>query len=368
MKRLKIILSICLAFIYTTAFAQLAEVYRIRAEQGDASAQYNLGVCYKRGEGGVGRDYSKAVYWYRKAAEQGLADAQHNLGVCYLNGEGVPQDIEKAVFWWEKAAVQGFVTSQYNLGYCYELGEGVDVDYNKAVYWYKKAAEQGDKDAQSALDDLVVSSTQNGYEYVDLGLSVKWATCNVGASNPWEYGGYYQWAGTQDVSSTSINLDWNNCPYHTGSDKFSGWTRYIASNSSHYWSGSGSPDNKKSLNPSDDVAYAKLGSSWRMPTEDEWRELKEKCTWTYTTVNGVKGQKVTSNIPGYTDRSIFLPATGYRNGDNLYEAGTNGYYWSSTTDTYPYMACDIYFSGECSYVTESFHERFYGLSVRPVQK
>lgn len=367
MKRLKIILSICLAFIYTTAFAQLAEVYRIRAEQGDASAQYNLGVCYKRGEGGVGRDYSKAVYWYREAAEQGLADAQHNLGVCYLNGEGVPQDIEKAVFWWEKAAVQGFVTSQYNLGYCYELGEGVDVDYNKAVYWYKKAAEQGDKDAQSALDDLVVSSTQNGYEYVDLGLSVKWATCNVGASNPWEYGAYYQWAGTRDVSSTSINLDWNNCPYHTGSSYSSGFTKYISSDNSSYWSGPGSPDDKTVLDSGDDVVCVELGGSWRMPTDNEWRELRQNCTWTWTTINGVNGYEVTSKKPNYTGRSIFLPAAGYRHGDNLNDVGSHGYYWSSSLYAYhPDSACSLYYySEDISWATEFRHN---GLSVRPVQK
>lgn len=415
MKRLKVILFICLLLACTTVVAQTASDYRKAAEQGDAVAQYLLGLGYHRGDG-VAVDYSQAVYWLKKSAEQGYFDAQFLLASCYVIGNGVTVDYPQAVYWLKKAADQGQVNAQSMLGDFYYKGLGVTQDRSQALSWWIKAAAKRDAHSQFMLgvelylsdsyklaykwlniavhnqeissDDLLhatyilealeekgynaSSSTETSshkeYEYVDLGLSVKWATCNVGASNPWEYGGYYQWAGTQDVSSTSINLDWNNCPYHTGLDMFSGWTRYIASNSSHYWSGSGSPDNKKSLNPSDDVAYAKLGSSWRMPTEDEWRELKEKCTWTYTTVNGVKGQKVTSNIPGYTDRSIFLPATGYRNGDNLYEAGTNGYYWSSTTDTYPYMACDIYFSGECSYVTESFHERFYGLSVRPVQK
>ena len=201
---------------------------------------------------------------------------------------------------------------------------------------------------------------------VDLGLSVFWASFNVGASSPEEYGGYYQWAGTQDVTSTSIYLDWNNCPYHSGSNSSTGWTKYIPSDKSSYWSGSGSPDNKTVLELSDDIAHVKLGGKWRMPTEAEWEELINNCTWTWTTQNGVNGYKVTGKKSAYTSKSIFLPAAGCRNSDYLYNVGTRGYYWSSSLNTgYPYYAYVLYFYPPGS-VDTSNDRRYGGLSVRPV--
>lgn len=215
----------------------------------------------------------------------------------------------------------------------------------------------------------------DGYEYVDLGLSVKWATCNVGASSPEEFGGYYQWAGTRDVTSTNIKLDWDNCPYHTGADRSSGWTKYVTSNKSSYWSGRGNPDNKTVLDPGDDVAQVRRGGKWRIPTETEWEELQDCCTWTRTTQNGVEGIKVTSKKSGYTNRSIFLPVTGYRSSNSLLSGfnfiSNDGCYWSSScaSDT-PSASCFIIqlpvtssskasrWSGGCV--------RYYGMSVRPV--
>ena len=84
-------------------------------------------------------------------------------------------------------------------------------------------------------------------------LSVKWANANLGASSPGDYGGYYQWAGTEDVSDTSIILKWNNCPYHIGYDEYSGWTKY--NTDSDY----GTVDNKTTLEASDDAATVNLG-------------------------------------------------------------------------------------------------------------
>ena len=203
---------------------------------------------------------------------------------------------------------------------------------------------------------------------VDLGLSVFWGTCNIGASSPEEYGGYYQWAGTQDVTSTSIYLDLNNCPYHSGSNSSTGWTKYIPSDKSSYWSGSGSPDNKPVLEPSDDIAHVKLGGKWRMPTEAEWEELINNCIWTWTTQNGVNGYKVTSKKSGYTNRSIFLPAAGYRIYDNLYLVRSNGYYWSSSLNTgYPDEACELAF-GSDRVGTYNYLPRSRGHSVRPVSE
>ena len=99
------------------------DALRKAAEQGDAVAQYNLGVCYANGNG-VNQDMTEAVKWWRLAAEQGDAVAQYNLGVCYANGNGVNQDMTEAVKWWRKAAEQGNADAQYNLGGCYYNGAG----------------------------------------------------------------------------------------------------------------------------------------------------------------------------------------------------------------------------------------------------
>lgn len=123
---------------------------RKAAEQGDATAQFNLGYCYCKGQG-VPQDYAEAVKWYRKAAEQGEAGAQCNLGNCYQKGEGVPQDYAEAIRWYRKAAEQGDAGAQYNLGLCYDASLGVPMNIFEAVKWYRKAAEQGHAGAQCNL-------------------------------------------------------------------------------------------------------------------------------------------------------------------------------------------------------------------------
>ena len=131
-------------------FAEAAERYRKAAEQGDASAQVNLGNCYYSGDG-VPQDYAEAVKWYRKAAEQGYAEAQYNLGVCYDFGTGTEQDEAEAVKWYRKAAEQEYANAQNNLGNCYYSGLGVQQNYTEAVKWYRKAAAQGNAIGQNNL-------------------------------------------------------------------------------------------------------------------------------------------------------------------------------------------------------------------------
>ena len=200
-------------------------------------------------------------------------------------------------------------------------------------------------------------------EYVDLGLSVKWATCNLGASTPTEYGGYYQWAGTKDVSDTKINLDMYNCPYHSGSSWNKGWTKYNTDPSY------GTVDNKTVLEAMDDAASVALGGKWRMPTAEEWQELRnpDNCSWTLTTIDGVNGYKVQSKKSGYTDNWIFLPAAGYRNSNDLYDVGSYGNYWSSSLKSdRPGDAYNMWFYLNSFFRTHNY--RFYGYSVRPVSE
>ena len=191
------------------------------------------------------------------------------------------------------------------------------------------------------------------HEYVDLGLSVKWATCNVGASKPEDYGDYFAWGET----TTKSTYDWSTYKYCNGS--YNTLTKY--NNSSSY----GSVDNKTTLELADDAARANWGGSWRMPTDSELTELREQCTWTWTTQNGVNGYKVTSKKSGYTNKSIFLPAAGYRDDSSLFGAGSYGRYWSSSlyTDN-PSRAWGVYFYSSSVY--RYYYFRNYGFSVRPV--
>ena len=121
---------------------QAAEWFHKAAGQGLASAQHNLGLCYFEGRG-VERDDAQAAEWFRKAAEQGDANAQHDLGLFCFNGRGVEQDNAQAAEWFHKAAEQGLAAAQYNLGICYENGWGVEQDEAQGAEWYRKAAEQG---------------------------------------------------------------------------------------------------------------------------------------------------------------------------------------------------------------------------------
>jgi hypothetical protein len=116
-----------------------------KAEQGDAAAQYNLGLIYNNGQR-VPKDYKQAVYWYTKSAAQGNAAAQFNLGFMYFNGEGVSQNNEKTVYWWTKSAEQGNADAQFNLGVMYDIG-GVTLNYKLAYAWFRLVAAQRYKDA-----------------------------------------------------------------------------------------------------------------------------------------------------------------------------------------------------------------------------
>ena len=127
--------------------------FRLAAEQGDALAQYNLGNMYANGDG-VPEDDIEAVRWYRLAAEQGHALAQYNLGIMYANGDGVPEDDIEAVRWYRLAAEQGHALAQYNLGIMYDNGRGVPEDDIEAVRWYRLAAEQGHALAQYNLGNM----------------------------------------------------------------------------------------------------------------------------------------------------------------------------------------------------------------------
>lgn len=186
-------------------------------------------------------------------------------------------------------------------------------------------------------------------EMVDLGLSVKWASSNLGAINTEEYGDRYAWGETEPKD----NYSWTNYKFRTSGSSYKTvhFSKYNT-NSSY-----GPIDNKTILDPEDDAATVELGSSWRIPTYDEWQELIDNCNAEWTFLNEVKGIKLTSNIPGFTNRWIFLPAL----------APT--YYWSSTLETEkPYEAkWKCFYGGPGVPVySEGDLGRFSGFRIRPV--
>ena len=194
------------------------------------------------------------------------------------------------------------------------------------------------------------TGTENGHEYVDLGLSVKWATCNVGANKPEDYGDHFAWGET----TTKSVYGWSTYNWCNGTS--STLTKYNTSNIY------GTVDQKTKLELSDDAARVNWGGKWRMPTYDEFLELREKCTWKWTTQNGVKGYMITNN-----GNSMFLPAAGYRYESSLINAGSLGYYWSSSLETgIPYYAWYMELNSIMEEEGSHRGNRSAGRSVRPV--
>ena len=189
---------------------------------------------------------------------------------------------------------------------------------------------------------------------VDLGLSVKWASCNIGAISPEEYGAHFAWGETQPKS----DYGWSTYKYYQSYGPNSWLTKYITDSSTSM------VDNKTVLDPQDDAAHVNWGGSWRMPTDEEWTELRDNCTWTWTSKNGVNGSLVTSKT---NDKSIFLPAAGYYDGTPLSPTGYNGHYWSSSlyTDGQRYAWSVGIYSNR---VNRNHGYRCVGYSVRPVTK
>ena len=126
---------------------------KTRADEGSASAQFDLGRMFENGQG-VNTDDQQAVFWYGKAAEQGYADAQTSLGEFYARGRGLPRNDPYAVAWFRKAAEQGLARAQYDLAYMYSRGLGVPRDDQQAIDWYRKAAGQGVAKAQYNLGEI----------------------------------------------------------------------------------------------------------------------------------------------------------------------------------------------------------------------
>lgn len=179
------------------------------------------------------------------------------------------------------------------------------------------------------------SGSSNGHAYVDLGLSVKWATMNIGSDSPDDYGDYYAWG---EIATKDEYTEDNCSTYQLEISDISGRSKY-------------------------DAATANWGGKWRMPTYTEFTELVNQCTWMWITKSGVKGYQVT----GPSGQSIFLPAAGVYYGTTHYYNSEYGYYWTSTPESgdRTYAADHLRFNSE-EVTTSIITYRDYGLTIRPV--
>ena len=206
---------------------------------------------------------------------------------------------------------------------------------------------------------LGYSGSANGHDYVDLGLpsGLLWATCNVGADNPEDYGDYFAWGETQPKEY----YDWDTYQYANDTS----WqdpqlTKYCTDANYGY---NGFTDNLTNLLPEDDAATANWGNGWRTPSKTQWDELLENTTNKWTRQNGKKGRLFTSKMNGQT---LFLPAAGYRSRSSLYYAGSRCYYWSSSLYSVDPDGAWYFYFNSGNYDMSNLGNRLCGFTVRPV--
>ena len=217
----------------------------------------------------------------------------------------------------------------------------------------------------SVLDDNIVE-VPSKYEFVDLGLpsGLKWASCNVGASKPEDFGLYFAWGETQGYSGITSDKGfyWGDYKYSSGqtsstSTEFKGLTKYNTKSSS------GTVDNLTTLEQVDDAAYTS-DNTCRMPTKADFEELIANTTSTWETLNDVNGRRFTSKTNG---NSIFVPVAGICNFGSAYNGGSRGYLWSSSlNESDPWYSWYLYFNSGSVYVSNG--GRCHGFSVRAIKK
>jgi len=264
-----------------------------------------------------------------------------------------------------RAVIPSTTTTDISFGVLYSTSSGVlintaikieaqsfDSNYNftitadnlsaETTYYYRSYLSMGGTITYGEVKNFTTLALPKP-QSVDLGLSVKWASFNIGASKPEEYGRYFAWGDV--VGQTWDGSSWSGGGFYT-------YPSYQL-------------DANNNLKPEYDAAHAILGGKWRMPTKAECEELINNCTSNWTNINGVSGILFTSKKSGYTDKSIFLPAAGVGYCSNVDAAGSDGLYWSSTFFSGDY-AWYLYFDSD--YVSTYLYSRYIGRSVRPVSE
>ena len=205
-----------------------------------------------------------------------------------------------------------------------------------------------------AVSAAAAKNSRDKHESVDLGLSVRWATTNMGARKPSDYGTYYAWAEVESKEFFSSD----NYKYGNGNP----YTKYEP----REWYPT--KDGRKVLEPGDDAASANWGNGWRMPTKKEMEELIWCCTWEWTTVNGVYGAKVYSKAEGLEDQYIFLPASGCIDGNEPLDRGDNVQFWTSNPNGVSAYHCKMFKVDDPDDIPlNMFSNRCLGMTIRPVR-
>lgn len=221
----------------------------------------------------------------------------------------------------------------------------------------------------TALIDLILrgpaGNDEVDHEWVDLGLpsGTLWATTNIGAEAPEEYGSYFAWGET----APKDHYEWDNYLWY---DEVGRHLTKYCTNPDY-----GLLDGLTVLDLDDDAAFVNWGPEWRMPTHEQQKELLECCTWKWTIINGVTGYQVSSEIPnddGEVGSSIFLPAAGFMHGGEVLWDGTDGLYWSCDLESsMPMNAFDLELTNRVLQTNWLFRwyfeERFFGYTVRAVR-
>ena len=210
--------------------------------------------------------------------------------------------------------------------------------YVRAYATNSKGTAYGEEVTFKTLEEIIDDGTSiNGYEYVDLGLQsgLKWATCNIGAADPYESGDYFAWG---EINTKAEFTEMNCTSYGLNMQDIAGDPQY-------------------------DAARANWGATWKVPSKKDFEELMNECTWEWMVINGKGCKKVTGPNGNY----IILPITGYQYGTSFYMEDF-GYYWASTPiSTYEQFSYDFFFDEEYN-LSMGFDERCYGQAIRPVSE
>ena len=241
---------------------------------------------------------------------------------------------------WSRRAFYWTSFSDYeDRAYCLDSG-----DSSLFWHWYRCHGYT----IRPVYDDSVLYTP----EAIDLGLSVPWASFNLGAMKPEGYGDYYAWGETD----TKGDFVWPTYQWSEGDDHL--LTKYCTEAS---FGLNGFTDGKTVLELEDDIAHISLGGKWRMPTKSELDELMKLCTWKWVTVNGINGYEVRSSVNG---NSVFLPAAGRKEYTSVEGLDSYGWYWSSTCGGYYYSSSFVF--NNSSVVRVDDWTRFNGIPIRPV--